>query len=109
MVNKCVFSVISESLQPQGLSRSGSSVRGISPARILEWAAISNSRGCSQHRDCTRVSCVGRQILYYCAPWEAQGINVRMLLRKHILWSEWRPSNFNLSLSLFTPFCFLPR
>ena len=42
-------------------------------ARILEWVAISSSRGSSQPRDWTQVSCVsgtGRQILYHCATWE---------------------------------------
>ena len=39
----------------------GSSVPGILQARILEWAAISFSRGSSQPRDYTQVSCfVGR-------------------------------------------------
>ena len=36
---------------------------GISQVRILEWAAISFSRGSSQARDRTQVSCVGRWIL----------------------------------------------
>ena len=36
----------------------GSSVHGISQARILEWAAISFSRGSSQPRDRTWVSCI---------------------------------------------------
>ena len=36
----------------------GSSVRGIFQARILEWVAISSSRGSSQPRDQTWVSCV---------------------------------------------------
>ena len=36
----------------------GSSVHGILQARILEWVAISFSRGSSQPRDWTRVSCV---------------------------------------------------
>ena len=35
----------------------GSSVRGISQARILQWAAISFSRGSSQPGDWTHVSC----------------------------------------------------
>ena len=39
-------------------------VHGISQARILEWDAISFSRGSSQPRDQTRVTCTGRQILY---------------------------------------------
>ena len=38
-------------------SPAGSSVHGISPARILEWVAISLSRGSSQPRGRTRVSC----------------------------------------------------
>ena len=34
-------------------------------ARILEWVAISSSRGSSQPRDRTCISCIGRWILYY--------------------------------------------
>ena len=48
-----------------------SSVRGISRARILEWVAISCSRGSSQPRDRTYVSCIDMWILYHCATWEA--------------------------------------
>ena len=36
----------------------GSSVRGISRARMLEWVAISFSWGCSRPRDRSPVSCV---------------------------------------------------
>ena len=49
----------------------GYSVHEISQARILEWVAISFSRGSSQPRDFTHVSCIGRQILYHWATWEA--------------------------------------
>ena len=38
------------------------SVHGISQARILKWVAISFSRGSSQPRDQTQVSCFGRII-----------------------------------------------
>ena len=38
----------------------GSSVLGISQARILEWVAISFSRGSSQSRDRTCISCIDR-------------------------------------------------
>ena len=69
-------SVVSNSLPPCGLySPPGSSVHGIFRARMLEWVAISSSRGFSQHRDRTGVSCIsciGRQILYHRATWEAQ-------------------------------------
>ena len=42
-----------------------SSVHGIFQTRILEWIAISFFRGSFRLRDQTRVSYVGRQILYY--------------------------------------------
>ena len=51
---------------PMDCSLSGSSVHGILQARILEWVAISFSRGSSQPRDQTQVSrIVGRQTLYH--------------------------------------------
>ena len=43
----------------------GSSIHGISQARILEWIAISYSSGSSRPKDWTWVSCTGRQILYH--------------------------------------------
>ena len=48
---------------PMDQSPPGSSVHGILQARILEWAAISSSRGSSRPRARTRgscVSCIGR-------------------------------------------------
>ena len=36
----------------------GSSVHGILQARILEWVVISYSRGSSQPKDQTQVSCI---------------------------------------------------
>ena len=47
-----------------------SSVHGISQARILEWVAISFSRGPSRLRRQTYVSCIGRWIPYRWAPRE---------------------------------------
>ena len=49
----------------------GSSVYGISRVRILEWVAISFSRGSSWPRDWPCVSCIGRQVLYHWANREA--------------------------------------
>ena len=40
----------------------GSSVHGISRARVLEWIALSLSTGSSQLRDQAHISCTGRQI-----------------------------------------------
>ena len=49
-------SVVSDSLRPVDCSLSGSSVHGIFQARVLEWIAISFSRGSSGPRNQTRVS-----------------------------------------------------
>ena len=59
---------------PMDCSSPGSSVHGILQARILEWVAMPSSRESSWPRDWIRVSCIGRQILYYWATWEAQGV-----------------------------------
>ena len=53
-------SVMSDSLQPYG-----SSLHGISQARMQEWVAISSSRGSSQPRNQIHVSCTSRRILYH--------------------------------------------
>ena len=47
-----------------------SSLLGIFQARILEWVAISSSRGCSQPRDQTHVSC----ILYHWSTWDIRTV-----------------------------------
>ena len=57
---------------PMGCSPPSFSVHGIFQARILEWVAISFSRGSSQPKDQTHVFCIGRQFLYHWATWEAQ-------------------------------------
>ena len=49
-------SVVSNSLRPHVYSLPGSSVHGIFQAIVLEWIAISFSRGSSQPRDRTQVS-----------------------------------------------------
>ena len=51
---------------------------GILWAWILEWVAISYSRGSSQSKDWTHVSCIGRRILYHCATWEDLCINISL-------------------------------
>ena len=49
---------MSDSLCPLGLYQPGSSVHGISQARILEWVAVSHSRGSSRCRDWICTSCL---------------------------------------------------
>ena len=48
----------------------GSSVHGMSQARIHEWVATSCSRRSSPPRDWTCVSCIDRRVLY---PWRPLG------------------------------------
>ena len=85
-------SVVSDSLDPVDYSPRGSSLHGIFQARILEWVAISYSRGSSRPRDWTRVcwvSFVGRQVLYHCVTRETHA-PFRWLL-------------FNFSCALLSP------
>ena len=49
-------SVLSDSCNPTDCSLPGSSVHGVLQARILEWVAVSSSRGSSWPRDWTQVS-----------------------------------------------------
>ena len=54
---------------PMDYSLPASLVHGILQARILEWVFISSSRGSSQPKDQTQVSCIpsiGRQSLHQC-------------------------------------------
>ena len=60
------------------------SVHEILQARILEWVAISSSRGSFQPRGQTCISCIGRWVLYYRATWEASKY-LRITLA-HVFW-----------------------
>ena len=75
LYNQCVCAQLCLTLcDPMDCSPSGSSVHGIFQARILEWVAISFSRGSSWPRDWTCVSwifSIGRWILYHWASWKA--------------------------------------
>ena len=58
-------SVVSNFCDPMDCNPLVSSVHGILQARILEWVVISFSRGSSQPRNQTQVSCIGKWILYH--------------------------------------------
>ena len=71
----------------------GSSVRGISQKRILEWVAISFSRGSSGPRDGTCVSCLAGGFFTTEPPWKPirkrtilSSIDKRLLAAKWLLW-----------------------
>ena len=75
IIGVCARLVVSNSCDPLDCSPTGSFVHGTFQAGILEWVAISYSRGSCRPRDGTPISCVscaGGQLLYHCATWEAQ-------------------------------------
>ena len=81
----------------------GSSVHGISQARVLEWVAISFSRGSFWSRDWTQVSCSGRQILYH---WATREAPVKQLQKKKGSgWSEGTWVSVNLEMLRAPPPC----
>ena len=57
--------------EPKDCSLPGSSVHGISQARILEWVAISSSSKSSRPRNQTCISCISRWVLHHWTTWEA--------------------------------------
>jgi len=59
---------------PMDCSLPASSVHGISQTRILEWVAVSFSRGSSRPRDWTRVSCIAGRFFTVRATREASGL-----------------------------------
>ena len=64
----CLSSVTQSCLtlcNPMDCSLPGSSVHGITPARIWKWVAISFPRGSSQPRDQTNIPCIGKWILHH--------------------------------------------
>ena len=70
---------------------SGSSVHGVSQARILEWDLISFSRGSSWARDWTWVSCIsciGMWLLYH---WATPWVMVHGFAKSWTQLSTWAP------------------
>ena len=68
---------------PMDCGPPGFSVHGIFQARILGLVAISSFRGPSPPGDQTRVSCgscIGQQILYHWATWEASQLRLVMVI-----------------------------
>ena len=79
---------------PMDCSLPGSSVHEILQARILEWVAISFSRGPSQPRDQTRVSCIGGRCFNLWAtregPLEKGMANCFNILALRTPWTVWK-------------------
>ena len=77
---------------PMDCSPPGSSVPGILQARILEWVAMPSSRGSSQPRDWTHVSCIssiGRRVLYHlCHLGSSFKVSDGMKLAREGMWTR---------------------
>ena len=88
---------------PVDCSPPGSSVHGILQAIIPEWVAISFSRGSSQPRGWTWVSCTGRWILYCWdtreACWKPQFSSVQSLSCVRLFATPWAAAH-QASLSI---------
>ena len=65
---------------PMTSSPPGSSLHGTSQARILEWVPMSSSRGSSQPRDRTHVSCIGKWVLLSLSHRESPSVDNRYYL-----------------------------
>ena len=69
----------------------GSSVHGISRERLLEWVAIPFSRGSSQPRDWTRVSCIAGRFFTVWATREALVVESLLLFSHSVMYDSLRP------------------
>ena len=75
---------MSDSCDPMDCSSPGSSVHGILQARIVEWVAISFSRGSSRPRDRTQVSHIAGRCFNLCTTREVLKYkNTEHLLERH--------------------------
>ena len=75
VINKWGCSVVIN-WDPMDYSLQGSSVHGIFQARVLEWVAVSFSKGSSQPRNWTRVSCIAGRCF---TVWATTGSSIKKL------------------------------
>ena len=94
-------SVVSDSLRPMDCSLSGSSVHGIFQARVLEWIAISFSRGSSWPRNRTWVSRIAGRCFTVWATEEAYFPNLLAYWVQHFKASSFRI--WNSSTAILSP------
>ena len=81
---------------PMDCSLPGSSFHGIFQARVLEWVAISFSRGSSLPRDRTQVSHIAGHLSHQGSPNHINGSYISLkfffLFRPHGMWDSWFPN-----------------
>ena len=99
-------SVVSNSLQPVDYSPQSSSIHGILQARILEWVAISFSRGSSWPRDQTQVSHIAGRRFNLCTIREAKihhDFLSSLILTLHFI-VTWLSANITLQANIMPSF-----
>ena len=80
----------------------GSSVLGMSQARMLEWVAMPSSRGSSQPRDQTLDSCIADRFLLYCLSHQGSPCRYRLVPTLCQCWSHpWETALAGLQRALF--------
>ena len=101
----CVsHSVVSNSLWPHGLySPPSSFVHGIFQARILEWVAISFSRGSSWPRYQTQVSCIAVRCF---TVWATREALVSAKLSSAWILASYSPSPVSFAITVIAPASF---
>ena len=70
-LHTCALSLIRPSVSPRAVAHQAPLSIGVFHARILEWVATSFSRGSSQVRDQTPISCIAGGFFTSCATREA--------------------------------------
>ena len=88
---------------PVDYSPPGSSVHGISQARILEWVAISSSRGSSWSRSRTQVSCITGRYFTIWATREA----LTAIIPAQFQSEKWPGLDSNDTITLYLIYCLL--
>ena len=84
---------MSDSLWPHGL------IHGILQNRILEWVAFPFSRGSSQPRDQTQVSCIAGEFFTSRATWETHAAAAKSLQSCLTLCDPWDSPGNNTGVS----------
>ena len=96
---------MSDSCDPMGCSLPGSSIHGILQAIILEWAAISFSRGSSHPKNQTQVSCIAGRCFTNRATREAHEYDIQACKE---YWEKVRQTSYLSKNEYFFSFCSHP-
>ena len=101
----CVCSVtlvLSNSLWPMDCNLSGSSVHGIFQVWMVKLITMPSSRGLSRSRHWTHISCIACGFFTHWAIWEAQNLDIWVLLVMLHSWNSYQISRIRVCYSTST-------